>query len=62
MIIADGQMEEEGGGVSVRKKRLVELVVEKVEELCDNVELALELSLPSSFSSYLTYTELVLLR
>ena len=48
--------------MSARKKRLVELVVEKVEELCDNVELALELSLPSSFSSYLTYTELVLLR
>ena len=48
--------------MSARKKRLVELVVEKVEELCENVELALELGLPSRLSNYLTYTELVLLR
>ena len=58
----EDQVEEEGGGMVVRKKRLAELVVDKVVELCENVEYALEVGLPSRFSNYLTYTELVLLR
>ena len=58
----EDQVEEEGGGMLVRKKKLAELVVDKVVELCENVEYALEVGLPSRFSNYLTYTELVLLR
>jgi len=56
------QVEEEGGSLVSRKRRLVELIVEKIVELCDDVGLAHDLGVPSKLSKYVAYTELVLLR
>merc|ERR1719270_1829963 len=56
------QVEEGGGGLIARKRMLVELVIEKISELCGDVGLAHQLGVPSKPSKYVAYTDLVLLR
>ena len=55
-------VEEEGGGLLVRKRRLIELATENINEVCSNADVSLRTGLPNKLSNYIAFLELVLLR
>lgn len=58
----EDQVEEEGGGQLARKRTMIELVLEKIEDVCQDAKLAHDLGVPAKLTNYLAYIDLVLLR
>ena len=55
-------VEEEGGNKTLKKRRLVELTVDKIGEMCGDLDVSQGLGMPSKLSSYISFIELLLMR